>query len=121
MKPYVIHPFRLSSCIIMLVAFIWFTIGAPVLLIDHQRHLINTTSSKDQKPGSDNSSRQFENAMEEKKESSSGTFVSDYLQADDQYLLHTDVQLKHNKWYTAEIFAAFYGESVSPPPKISLC
>jgi hypothetical protein len=105
----------------MLIAFLWFTIGTTYVVVEQLKQSNTIAATKDFNTDSENTPDPFANATEEKGENSSTIFISEYLREENEHLLHADGPLKHNKYHSAEIFAAFYGESVSPPPEISLC
>ena len=121
MKPSVPNPFQLFSCIVLLVAFLWLTIGASFLNIERQKQVTNKTTSKNEAHESEKASAPFENATEEKTENNPNVFSGEYLRADTEHFLHTDIPLKHTKCHFADSFTAFYGESASQPPEILSC
>ena len=118
MKPYTIHPFRLLSCLTMLIAFVWFTIGATYVMVEQLKQSNNIAALKDFTTDSENAPDPFANATEEKGENGSTIFVPEYLREESEHLLHPHSPLKHHKYHNTKVFTAFYGESVSPPPKI---
>jgi hypothetical protein len=121
MKPSVTYPFQIFSCIIMLVAFLWLTIGASFLSVEQQKQLSNRITSKNDADDSEKSSTPFENTPEEKTETSSNAFSEEYLREDTEHFSYADIPLKHNKCHFADAFVAFYGESASQPPEIFSC
>jgi hypothetical protein len=105
----------------MLVAFLWFTIGATFVVVVQIKYSLSLTASKDHNTDTEKTPDPFANSSEEKTEHSPGVFEYEYLRVDNENLQHTGITLKHYKYHNAEIFAAFYGESVSPPPEVSFC
>jgi hypothetical protein len=121
MKPYVTYPFQLFSCIVMLVAFLWLTIGTSFLSVEQQKKLHNETSSRSNADDTEKDAAPFENAKEEKTETSPNTFSEEYLREDTDHFDYTDAPLKHNKCHIANAFVAYYGESASQPPETLFC
>jgi hypothetical protein len=106
----------------MLVAFLWLTIGASFLSVEQQKQLQNETTSKaDADDSVEKDSTPFENAKEEKTESSSNTLSEEYLREDTDHFSSTHTPLKHNKCHIADAFIAYYGESASQPPETFSC
>ena len=106
----------------MLVAFLWLTTGTFFLSVEQQRLVNNKTNSTSTTDDSEKASTPFENATEEKTETSSaGSFVEEYLREDAEHFLYAEIPLKHNKCHFEAAFAAIYGESVSQPPEIISC
>jgi len=121
MKPYVPYPFQLFSCVVMLVAFLWLTIGTSFLSVEQQKQLHNDSSSRSKTDDAENDAAPFETAKEEKTETSPNSFSEEYLRVDTDHDACTDTPLKHNKCHSADAFVAYYGESASQPPESLSC
>ena len=121
MKPSVTYPFQLFSSTILLVSFLWLITGASFFAIGRQKPVTNKTTSKNETHESEKASVPFENTTEEKMEGGMNIFSGEYLKADTEHFLHTDIPLKHTKSNFADSFIAFYGESASHPPEILSC
>ena len=103
----------------MLVAFLWLTIGTSFLSVEQQKKLHTETSSGTNADDDEKDAAPFENAKEEKTETSPNSISEEYLREDTDHLASTDTPLKHNKCHTADAFVAYYGESASQPPETS--
>lgn len=105
----------------MLVAFLWLTIGASFLSVEQQKQLTHKTTSRAEADDTEKDSTPFENAKEEKTETSPNTFSEEYLREDTEHFSDTNSPLKHNKCHFADAFVAYYGESASQPPDTLFC
>lgn len=103
----------------MLVTFLWFTIGATFVAVEQMKFSTTTTATRNYNTDVENTPDPFANSSEEKTENSPGVFEYEYLGEDNEHLLRTSSATKNHKYHNAEIFSAFYGESVSPPPEVS--
>lgn len=121
MKPYVTYPFQLFSGVVMLVAFLWLTIGTSFLPVEQQKKLHSESSSNSKADDAEKDAAPFENAKEEKTETSPNNFSEEYLREDTDHIACTDTPLKHNKCHIANAFVAYYGESASQPPETLFC
>lgn len=105
----------------MLVAFCWLTIGTSFVSLQQQKQTTDKTDSKGDANENEKNAAPFENAKEEKTETSSNTFSEEYLGEDTEHFACTDTPLKHTKCHTADAFIAYYGESASQPPEAITC
>ena len=121
MKSPVNYPFQLFSCMAVLVAFLWLIIGTSFLTVELKKQALDKTNSKNEADHSGKAFTPFENTSDEKTENSPNAFSVEFLRADTESLLHTDISLKHNKCYLEKAFPAIYCESVSQPPEIVCC
>ena len=120
MTTYVNHPFRCFVCSVTLMALLWLTIGFSFAYNHPSTHRTHHFAMKDlNKPG--NTGIPFEKSSEEKAELSSNDFMSEYLKADPEPLIQINITINHNRFFTTATLVNFCCDSVSPPPKTSLC
>ena len=93
--------------------------GGFPLADNWQKKLHTETSSGTNADDDEKDAAPFENAKEEKTETSPNSISEEYLREDTDHFASTDTPLKHNKCHTADAFVAYYGESASQPPETS--
>jgi hypothetical protein len=121
MKPYVTYPFQFLSCIVLLIFFLWLTIGASFLIFERQKQVTNKTTSKSEAHESGKASIPFENPTEDKTENNLIAFSAEYLREDAEHFLYKNIPLKHTRCPDADLFVNFFGDSVSHPPESFPC
>lgn len=103
----------------MLVAFLWLTVGTSFLLVAQQKQGKNKISSTTGDKKSEKTTAPFENATEEKTETTPTTFSEEYLTEENDHFLSTEIPLQHNKFHDERLFVNFFGDCQAQPPENS--
>jgi hypothetical protein len=107
------------AAVFMIVALLWLTISTPfVYAAEQQQKAISLSIPLEEEvPGSEDSNP-FSNTTEEKAESGSG--LSEYLHHIHE-LIHPAASLhKHNCSHDFDVYVAYHGELLCPPPNFIL-
>lgn len=104
------------SAFIMIMALAWLTVSTPFVFMQQQKMMQEKTAAVNE-PAAEEIPNPFANTTEEKKETGAN-ILSEYLHEQHNHSEYTDGLLKHNKCHTAEVYVAFHGELLSPPPEI---
>jgi hypothetical protein len=103
----------------MILMLIWLTVSAPFIVPDQQK---NTNSSVGLSladlpdTNEDSDINPFSNTTEEKPESGSSS-LNEYLHHADELILNSTSLLRFYNWHASELYIAFHGELLSPPPE----
>ena len=98
--------------ITMMIALLWATVNLPFV---YRAQL--ELSVKPPVPLSDEDATPFANSTEEKAPTSG--FNEEYLHFSDREDGFNDEKLVHDHRHSYDIYVAFYGELISPPPDLS--
>ena len=104
----------------MILTLVWLTISTPFVNASQQQMQQSSASvpADNQTTGSDDNNP-FSNTTEEKAESGSGT-LSEYLHNIHELVHPTGLAHKHNASHEANVYLAFHGEMLCPPPNFIL-
>jgi hypothetical protein len=116
MKSRIIHQFKLSATILMLLALTWFTVGASFINLKNSKQVSKINSSQNS-PADDADQKSCPFDTEES-ENRCAKFADEFLGEDVEVVLSVDNPLKHYKNHQANAFVLFHGESFSPPPEL---
>ena len=108
------------SSIFMILTLVWLTVSTPFVNAAQQQKQTSSASipADEETPGSDDNNP-FSNTTEEKAESGSGT-LSEYLHNTHELVHPTGLAHKHNASHDANVYVAFHGEMLCPPPNFIL-
>ena len=97
----------------MAMTLLWLTISIPFVYAAQQKQaeLVKTTHSQN-----DDSSNPFANTTEEKAPSSVN-LSEEYLHHHNEITQLTDIKLQHTHFHSYDVYVAFHGELLSPPPE----
>jgi hypothetical protein len=119
MKRYrkIYNPFHLLSAVFMILALLWLTISVPFVYASQQEH---ASQDKVDNRGSlsgneEEAANPFGNTTEEKSPSSS-SFSEEYLHDHHSTDCFFPIELQYHKCENADIYHAFHGELLVPPP-----
>jgi hypothetical protein len=97
------------SVILVTVSFLWITISLPIVFKAEEQNI-----SWSKEPGQ--SENPFSDTTEEKAPSSSVPVSEEYLHNHNETTNFITDKLIHNHRHEYDIFIAFHGELISPPP-----
>ena len=99
----------------MIMALGWLTISTPFVYNASQE--CKKITAQSQLPEEEESNNPFANTTEEKTESSFGS-ISEYLHDHETVIISNNDLLRHAKCHDADVYIAFHGELLTPPPEI---
>jgi len=117
MSPYRNNPFQRFSSIVVLGAFLVLCFSTSFLPVEQQKQLTSNNRLPADAHDADKTSSPFDNATEEKTETSPTTFSEEFLREETEHCLEPGLLLKHNKSHFEMIAPASYSESVAQPPE----
>jgi hypothetical protein len=119
MKRYrkIYNPYQLLSAVFMILALLWLTISAPFVYASFQEHASQNRVENTSSPLSVNEedANPFSNTTEEKSPNSS-SFSEEYLHDHHASDCFFSIILRQHKCENADIYHAFHGELLVPPP-----
>jgi len=121
MKTYANYPFRAFFCSVTMMTLLWLAISTSFAYNHLPKYFAHQSASNEEPNKDHDAGIPFEKGAEEKVEFSSSDFTLEYLWEDTEQRSYSNINVKHNKVHPAAVFVNFCCESVSPPPKISIC
>lgn len=108
------------TAVFMAIALLWLTVSTPFVNAAQKQlqSYSNNMASDEESPSSDNNNP-FGNTTEEKAESGSST-ISEYLHHAQELVHPTGSLHKHNSSHDVDVYVAFHGELLCPPPNFIL-
>jgi hypothetical protein len=106
------------SCVSMILMLLWLTVSAPFIVPDQQDGKMANSAQADipADNNEDSDTNPFSNTTEEKPESGANT-LSEYLHHMHE-MVHCSTTLTTSyNWHASELYIAFHGELLSPPPE----
>jgi hypothetical protein len=98
----------------MILALAWLTVSTPFVFAEQQRQAAMALETS---PGeTEECFDPFASTTEEKTEGGANT-LSEFLHDHHIHLSGSDLPLKHEKCHTANVYVAYHGELLSPPPE----
>jgi hypothetical protein len=116
--------FQIGSAIFMMIALAWLTISAPFIL-ESQKQLAKSSissSEETQSPLSGNeeeSGKPLGSNIEEKAPKTFNTFSEEYLHDHYRSGHLVSLSLQYHKHKNADIYIAYHGEPLVPPPNVA--
>jgi hypothetical protein len=109
--------FQLVSSVCMILALLWLTISLPFVYASQQEFAKQEQLSNTGFPisGNEEEANPFGNS-EEKAPNSSSSFSEEYLHDHHKSDYFFSIVMQHHKCENAEIYVAFHGELLVPPP-----
>lgn len=107
------------SCVSMILMLLWLTVSAPFIVPDQQKGNLANTSAQADIPADnseDSDTNPFSNTTEEKPESGANT-LSEYLHHIHELFHYFTTLTTSYNWHSSELYIAFHGELLSPPPE----
>lgn len=115
---------RWTSGIFMMLVLVWLTVSTPFVnafqmkMADREAQL-HKDCGDSCKGASNSDCNPFANTTEEKTESSASlTFSEEYLHEHHEHLTTLDDILQHARHGHSDLYIAFHGELLSPPPEV---
>lgn len=103
----------------MILALVWLTVSTP-FVFEAQQHLLKqeskNTANNSTSCDEEDAPNPFASTTEEKAPTSVST-ISEYLHEPATIHHPTLTLAKHYKFHSAELYIAFHGELLSPPPE----
>ena len=121
MKTYANYPFRIFFCCATMMTMLWLAIGTSFVFNQLPKFFVHQSASNEDSNKDNDAGTPFEKSTEEKVEFSSNDFTFEYLCEDSEQFSFSNITIQHNKYYPSPVFVNFCCDSVSPPPKISIC
>jgi hypothetical protein len=113
--------FHKTSAILLVLTLIWLTISTPFIIsfyqeLAKQHKMANSISALN--GNEEETSNPLSNNTEEKAPNSGNSFSEEYLHI--QHITHPDFSKisQYHKWENADIYIAFHGELIVPPPNL---
>jgi hypothetical protein len=98
--------------VLMIIALFWATVNLP-FVYNAQQEIAKEHSTSSDAPAGEEENCPYANSTEEK--ASSTSFSEEYLHhVEDHYL--EDDKLSHDHRHSYDVYIAFHGELISPPP-----
>lgn len=107
--------FHIFSSIVMILALVWLTVSTPFVYAAQQEWARQQTNNNC--TSGDEDSNPFANTTEEKTPGPN-TLNEEYLHDTDEHPYVQDYKLTHNNHHSFDIYIAFHGELISPPPDV---
>jgi hypothetical protein len=104
-----------------MMAMLWLAISTSFAYNHLPKYFTHQSASNDDSNKDHDTGTPFEKSTGEKIEFSANDFTLEYLCEDIEQLSYSHIAIKHNKYYPAPVFVNFCFDSVSPPPKLSIC
>jgi hypothetical protein len=112
-----------AAAIFMVIALLWLTVSMPFVnaVQQQQQAYANSLATDEEAPCPDDTTttNPFGNSTEEKAESGSGT-LSEYLHHMHELIHPAGLSHQHNGSHDADVYVAFHGEMLCPPPNFIL-
>lgn len=112
---------HIISSVVMILSLIWLTISLPYVYAAQQKLALNKiTNAKEAKgiPGDESNqdgNNPFANTTEEKV-ATNVNLTEEYLHHQEEPLPISTDKLSHSHHHSYDVYIAFYGELLSPPP-----
>ena len=106
----------------MVIALLWLTVSIPFVNAAQQQqkaYASNILADEETPCDDSNTTNPFGNTTEEKAESGSGT-LSEYLHNIHELVHPAGLSHQHNASHDADVYVAFHGEMLCPPPNFIL-
>ena len=110
---------KIASSIFMILVLVWLTVSTPFVFRAQQqlnkeesKKTVNSSTSCDE----EDAPNPFANTTEEKAPTSVST-ISEYLNEAQTITHPVGTLAKHHKYHSADLYIAFHGELLSPPPE----
>lgn len=101
----------------MALTLIWLTVSIPFVYTAQQKQASHVKTDQSQKlPESKNATNPFGNTTEEKAPSQIN-LSEEYLHHHESYVYQTDNKLSHFHRHYYDVYVAYHGELLSPPPE----
>jgi hypothetical protein len=111
----VLYTFRHKAAgVFMLLALLWLTISLP--FVNEARQVIAKTTSQNNTDTKTSSTNPLTSATEEKTPSPS-TLSEEYLHHQEEPIHFSGDKLNHTHHHSYDVYVAFHGELISPPPE----
>lgn len=110
------HTYRLTesvSAAFMVLTLLWLTVSTP-FIIEVQKELNTTCSTLPSEQSQEDNTNPFSGMNEEK---SSEISISEYLHSGTALISRHSLNIEHADTQGADIYIAYYGELLSPPPE----
>ena len=120
MRPCLVYSKKILSGLILLLAFIWFSMGPSIISLQFPKSSAETAQVVPNKYKSDQDNSPIDNSSEEKTETENVLVSSEYLKEDPDHIDAFSVSLDHRSWHDPRISLSAYIEFVSPPPKSAI-
>lgn len=101
-------PAKLVSAVIMIAALLWLTVSLPFVYKAQQSITWSEQQSQEDDP--------FSDTTEEKASSSGTTLSEEYLHDHHEVSAFITNKLSHDHRHAYDVYIAFHGELISPPP-----
>lgn len=112
--------FQLFSAVLMILALVWLTVSAPFVYAAQQELAKHQKIEKAGSPLAGNeeeSSNPFGNTTEEKAPNST-SLSEEYIHNNHRIYFFFSIATQYHKCENADIYIAFHGELLVPPPNI---
>jgi hypothetical protein len=100
----------------MMLTLLWLTVSTPFVFAAQQEQVVAAKSSPSSTNSDDNGRNPFANTTEEKTPSTAN-LTEEFLHHHDEQVHFTPAKLNHTYSHTYELYVAFHGELLSPPPE----
>jgi hypothetical protein len=114
LKAYTIK--HVLSAIFMAITLLWLTVSTSFVYSAQQKQLSAAKANSAQNADED-ATNPFANTTEEKTPSSAN-LTEEYLHHHEEQVYFTTVKLNHTHRHSYNVYVAFHGELLSPPPEV---